>query len=156
MLLRSRVPSHGRMTAPVNRALALLCGPLLAMGLTACASTSSVSGLKGEAHQVAQAISNLQSDATARNEQKICERDLAGAVVTRLGAGKGGCKQAMKNLLGEVDTFELTVQSVQVNAATTPPTATARVKNVSAGKTRVSTVSLVKEGGAWKLASAPS
>jgi hypothetical protein len=144
------------MTAPTNRALALLCGPLLAMGLTACASTSSVSGLTGEAHQVAQAISNLQSDATARNEQKICERDLAGAVVTRLGAANGGCKQAMKNLLAEVDTFELTVQSVQVNAATTPPTATARVKNVRAGKTGVSTISLVKEAGAWKLSSVPS
>jgi uncharacterized membrane protein YdfJ with MMPL/SSD domain len=156
MLLRSRIPSHGRMTAPINRALALLCGPLLAMSVTACATTSSVSGLKGEAHQVAQAISNLQSDATARDEQKICERDLAGAVVTRLGGAKGGCKQAMKNLLAEVDSFELTVQSVQVNAATTPPTATARVKSVQAGKTRVSTISLVKEAGAWKLSSTPS
>lgn len=143
------------MSAFVNRALSLLCAPLLAVGLTACGSTSSTAGFKGEAHAAAQAISNLQTDATARDEQKVCANDLANAVVRRLDGAKGRCKQAIKNQLAEVDTFELTVESVQVNAAGNPPTATARVKNVRSGKTRVSTVSLVKEGGKWKLSSVP-
>jgi copper chaperone CopZ len=141
------------MTARIIRALALVCAPLLAVGVAACASTGSTAGFKGEAHEVAQTISNLQSDATARNEQKVCANDLANTVVTGLGRAKGGCKQAIKNQLAEVDSFELNVKSVQVNAKRTPPTATAQVKSVNAGKTRLGTVSLVKEAGKWKISS---
>lgn len=141
------------MTAPVNRTVAVLCAPLLASGVIACGSASTISGFKGEAHAVAQTISNLQADATARDEPKICADDLANAVVTRLDAAKGGCEQAIKNQLNEVDTFELTVESVKVNASGTPPTASASVKNVQSGKTRLSTLSLVKEAGKWKISS---
>jgi hypothetical protein len=141
------------MTVPVNRLPALVCAPLLAVGLIACGNSTSTAGLKGEAKEVAQTISNLQSDATARNEKKICANDLANTVVTGLEGAKGGCAQAMKNQLAEVDSFELTVQSVQVNAARTPATATARVKGVFKGKTRLATVSLVKEAGKWKISS---
>jgi hypothetical protein len=139
------------MTVPVNRLLALVCAPALAVGLSACASSTSTAGLKGEAKEVAQTISNLQSDATARNEKKICANDLASTVVTGLQGAKGGCEQAMKNQLAEIDSFELTVQSVQPNAAHT--TATAHVKGVFNGKTRPATVSLVKEAGKWKISS---
>jgi len=139
------------MTAPANRALAVLCAPLLASGLVACGSASTIGGFKGEAHAVAQTISNLQADATGRDESKICADDLANAVVARLDAAKGGCEQAIKNQLNEVDTFELTVESVKVSSSGT--TASASVKNVQAGKTRLSTVSLVKEAGKWKISS---
>jgi hypothetical protein len=141
------------MVLPVNRRLALLCAPLLAFGFAACGSTSSVSGFKGEEHAAAQTISNLQTDATARDEQKICTDLLAKAVVARLELVKGGCKEAMNKQLGEIDTFEVTVESVQVNSSANPPTASASVKNVRSGKTRLSTVSLVKEAGKWKISS---
>jgi copper chaperone CopZ len=156
MRLAGGVASHGRMTAPVNRTLALLCAPLLALGLSACSNANSTAAFKGEAHAVAQTVSNLQTDATARNEQKVCANDLSSAVVTRLDSAKEGCEQAIKNQLNEVDTFELTVESVQVNASGTPPTASARVKSVNAGKTVLSTVTLVKEGGKWKISSISS
>jgi hypothetical protein len=71
--------------------------------------------------------------------------------VTRLDAAKGGCKQAIKNQLNEVDTFELTVEKVKLNASGT--TASASVKNLQSGKTRLSTLSLVKEAGKWKISS---
>jgi hypothetical protein len=141
------------MTAPVNRSLALLCAPLLALSFAACGSASSIGGFKGEAHAVAQAVSNLETDATARDEQKVCANDLANTVVRRLNLAKGGCKQAIKNQLNEVDTFELTVESVHVNASGAHPTASASVKNVQAGKTVLGTVSLVKEAGTWKISS---
>ncbi len=156
MRLAGGVASHGRMTATVNRTLALICAPLLALGVSACSNANSTAAFKGEEHAVAQTVSNLQTDATARNEQKVCENDLASAVVTRLDSAKEGCEQAIKNQLNEVDTFELTVQKVQVNASATPPTATASVKSVNAGKTVVSTVTLVKEGGRWKISSISS
>ncbi len=139
------------MTFRMDRTTALLCTPLLVLGLAGCGNTTSTAGFKGEAHEVAQAISNFQSDATARNEQKICKDELAGAVVTRLDGVKEGCKQALKNQLAEVDSFELNVQSVQVNASSTPPTATAQVKSVRQGKSRPGTLTLVKEGGKWKI-----
>ena len=66
--------------------LALLCTPLLALGLSACASTLA-SSFKGEPHAAAQTISNLQSDATAGEAEKICTSCSSSAVVARLKLG---------------------------------------------------------------------
>lgn len=139
------------MRSPLKRLVALLCAPLLAVGLAACSKTLSISAFKGEEHAVAQTISNLQADVTAGDEQKICANDLSSAVVARLNTTPGGCKQAIKNQLTELDNFEVAVQSVHVSAAGAQLTATAHVTSTYAGKTRASTLSLVKEGGKWKL-----
>ena len=139
------------MTAPLRRALAVLGVPLLAASLLGCANKVSTSGFNGEEHAVAQTISNLQADATAADEQKICRNDLAGAVVARLNAAPGGCRQAVKNQVSEVDSLNMTVQSVQLNGTGAQRTASARVKSVYEGKMRPRTVSLVKEGGRWKI-----
>lgn len=141
------------MTVPVKPAAALLWVSLLSVGLGACGNTVSTGSFKGEAHEVAQAIANLQTDATARDEQKVCANDLASAVVKRLSSATGGCKQAIKKQLAEVDGFEVSIQSVQLGAAATPRTATARVKSIYGGKTRSGTLSLVKEAGKWKVSS---
>jgi hypothetical protein len=150
------------MDVSLKRAPALLCIPLCALGLTACGTTVSTAGFQGEERAVAQRISNLQSDATAGDEQKICANDLASPVVERLSGiqptpgpvparALAGCKTAIKNQLAEVDRFDLSVQSIQLGAAGAPRTATARVKSVWSGKTRPSTVLLVKEGATWKI-----
>lgn len=129
-----------------RRALTLLCLPVLALGVAACGSaTVSTSSFSGEDRNVAQAISNLQSHATDGEERKICAGDLASAVVKRLG-GVGECETAIKSQLTEVDSFELSVGSVQI----TGTTASAVVKSINAGKTRLSTLTLVKEGSKWK------
>jgi hypothetical protein len=143
--------SAAGMTVPVKRAVALLCVPMLAVGLAGCASTVSTAGFKGEDHEVVQTISNLQADVTAADEKKICANDLASAVVARLSLARGGCRQAIKSQLAEVDNFQVTVQSVLVSAAGARRTASAHVKSVYSGKTRPGTVSLVKEGGKWKI-----
>ena len=144
------------MSTPGHRPLAtLFCAPLLAVGFAACASTSTTAGFKGEAHAVAQTISNLQADASGRDEQKICADDLASSVVRRLESAKGGCKQALKNQLEEVDNFELTVEEVHLSGSAAHPTASASVRNLNSGKTRLSTISLVKEAGRWKVSSIP-
>jgi hypothetical protein len=131
-----------------RRAIGLLCLPALVVGLGACGSAVSTSGFKGTQHEVAQAISNLQSDATSGDQKKICANDLAGAVVTRLGGAKA-CEKAIKDQLAEIDSLTVSVQSIQLGAAGT--TASARVKSTFAGKTRPSTVALVKEAGKWKI-----
>jgi hypothetical protein len=140
------------MTAPLTRALALLCAPALALGLAACGTKAvSTSSFKGEEHEVAQTIANLQSDVSAADQQKICANDLASALVTKLNASSGGCKQAVKNQLAELDNFELAVQSVQISGAPAQRRATAKVRSIYEGKTRASTISLLKEGGKWKV-----
>jgi hypothetical protein len=131
---------------PLKRHLTLLCAPLLVLGVTACGSaTVSTSSFKGEAKEVAQAIANLQSHATAGEEQKICAADLAAPIVTRLGGTKG-CERAIKHQLTEVDSFEVTVQAVQIVGTK----ATVNVRSLKSGKTWLATLTLVREGGKWK------
>jgi hypothetical protein len=141
------------MRSTLKRLLALLSAVCLALGLAACSKTLSITAFKGEEHAVAQTISNLQADVTAGDEQKICANDLAAPVAARLNASPGGCKQAIKNQLTELDNFEVAVQSVHLSTTGAQPTATAHVTSTYGGKTRASTLSLVKEGGKWKISS---
>lgn len=137
------------MPAPAPRhLLTLLCVPLSAVALTACGSAVSTSSFSGAKHEVAQAISNLQADATAAEQKKVCADDLAAPVVARLG-GQKGCETAIKNQLAEVDSLEVSVQSVQI--APGGASAIAHVKSEQSGKSKPGTVSLVKEGKAWKV-----
>ncbi len=132
----------------MHRSLALICAALCASALTACASTVSTSGFSGAKRSVAQTVANLQADATAGEQKKICANDLAAATVAKLGGAKG-CETAVKSQLKEVDSLEVTVQTVQL--AKGEAAASARVKSIHQGKSRLSTISLVKEGGKWKI-----
>ncbi len=128
--------------------LTLLCLPLCAVAVAACGSTVATTSFKGEQHEVAQAISNLQTDATGAEQKKVCARDVAAAVVARLGGTKG-CEAAIKSQLAEVDSLEVSVQSVQFAAG--GASATAHVLSTYAGKKRLGTITLVKEGSTWKV-----
>jgi hypothetical protein len=134
------------------RPLALLCClPPLGLALAGCgAAVTSTSSFKGEQHEVAQTIANLQAYATSAEENKVCANVLAGSVVTRLGGVKG-CERAIKNQLNEVDNLEVSVESVQLSRHGGLSTASAQVKSIHAGKSRASTVSLVREAGRWKI-----
>jgi hypothetical protein len=138
-------------TTVLKRASAICYGPLLAVALAACGSSTTTNAFKGEEHEVAQAISNLQANASAGNEQKLCAEDLAGSVVGALDRAPGGCSQAIKNQLAEIDSFEVSIEAVHLAPNGAHPTATASVKSIEAGKTRASTVTLVKESGRWKV-----
>jgi Domain of unknown function (DUF4878) len=132
----------------MRRPLLLLCLPLSALALTACGTTVSTSGFKGEQHEVAQTIANFQAAATTAEQKKICIEDLAASLVARLGGTKR-CEAAVKSQLTEVDSLEATVESVKIGTA--GQTATAQVKSVHEGKKAASTLALVKEGGKWKI-----
>jgi len=139
------------MSAPLTRTLLLLCCAPPALALGACAKSVSTSAFKGEQHDVAQTVANLQSDVTASDQKKICSRDLSSSLRKRLNAAPGGCPRAIKDQLGEVDNLDLTVKSVAVHAAGAARSATAVVSSTFAGKKRRSTLSLTFESGSWKL-----
>ena len=108
------------------------------------------SSFQGDAKSVAQTISDLQKDAQARDQSKVCKNDLASSVVARLAATGGSCASALSGQLKEIDNYDLSVASskaITVNGTT----ATARVKTTSAGKSRYDTITLVKEGNRWKV-----
>ena len=138
--------------AAARAVLAVACAALFAVALGACAKTVSTGAFKGEEREVAQAVSNLQSDVTAGAEQKICSNDLAGAVVARLNAAPGGCKRVIKDQLAEIDSSDVRVDSVALSGAGAARTATAKVRSIVSGKTRAATVTLSKEGTRWKIA----
>ncbi len=129
------------------RLLTALCLPVLALGLAACGTTTSTSNFKGEQHAVAQAVADLQTHATALEQKKVCSEDLAKSVVDKLNTANGGCRKALETQLKEIDSFEVTVESVQLNGTT----ATAHVKSIREGKSQPDTLTLVKEGGDWKI-----
>ncbi|TMK97606.1 MAG: hypothetical protein E6G34_07825 [Actinobacteria bacterium] len=139
------------MSALLTRTLLLLCCAPLALALGACAKSVSTSAFKGEQHEVAQTVADLQSDVTASDQKKICSRDLSSALVKRLSASPGGCRRAVKGQLAEIDNLDLTVESVSVHTAGAVRTATAVVRSTFAGNKRRSTLSLTFESGRWKL-----
>jgi hypothetical protein len=134
--------------ATTRHALVLLCAGLLAIGMSACASTTSTGSFKGEPHAIAQTISNLQTESTAGEAKKICADLLSSSVTARLSSAHGGCTQAIKSQLSQIDTLELTVESILPKSATS---ASAQVKSTYSGKSKISTVTLAKEDGKWKI-----
>src|SRR5271157_4592949 len=104
-----------RLPLSLTRVPMLLLAPLLTLSLAACGSTVSTSSFKGEEHEVAQTVANLQADSTAGEQSKICANDLSQPVVSKLATvtglgGKKGCEKAIKDQLAEIDNLELSVK----------------------------------------------
>ncbi|HXB63519.1 MAG TPA: nuclear transport factor 2 family protein [Solirubrobacteraceae bacterium] len=125
----------------------LILAALLGLAVGACGSSVTTSGFKGEAHAVAQRVSDLQSDISAASEQNICEKDFSRAARARLSTAGSTCKAALKRQLGSIDDYELTLKKIAVSGTT----ATAQVRSTWSGKLRTSTLKLVKEGGGWRV-----
>jgi hypothetical protein len=125
---------------------AALCALAFAVGVAACGETASTSNFKGESHNVAQTVSNFQSDATSADEKKLCEDDLAATLTTKL-RSSGGCQAVLKTQLREIDALSLKIEAIKV----TGKSAVAHVKSTYSGKSRVTTLTLVKEGPHWKI-----
>jgi Putative lumazine-binding len=135
-------------TIVLKHTAALALAASLAMLLAACASTVSTGSYKGPSKAVAQRISDFQSDVVAGEEQKLCGRDLAKTVQTRLLAAGGSCVQALKKQLGAIDDYEISIASIVVHGRS----ATARVKSTWSGKQRTTAMQFVEEGASWKIA----
>jgi putative lumazine-binding protein len=114
--------------------------------LAACGETVSTGSFKGESRRVAEAVADFQKDATASDQKKLCDNDLASVLTARLRTA-GGCQAALKQQLEQVDALNLTVESIAVEGTS----AQARVKSTWEGKNRVSTLSLVEQSGRWKI-----
>jgi len=134
------------MRAAPAKLLITLGAALCAVVIAGCGNTVSTSGYSGPDKEIAQTIAHLQSDAQASDQKKLCKEVLSSSVVSRLG-GVQGCENALKTQLKEIDNLEATVHSVKL----TGTTATATVIAITEGKKHLSTVTLVKESGGWRI-----
>lgn len=131
----------------IKRLAAILLAILAPGALAACGEVVSTSNFNGESKAVAQSISNFQNDISTANKGNICKKDLASKLTARLDFASGGCQEVIKNQLGQIDTFSLSIESIAISGAS----AQAQVKSTYSGKTKVSTLTLLKEGGKWKI-----
>jgi hypothetical protein len=134
------------MLMPLRPLVAGICALAFTVGISACAETASTNKFSGESHNVAQTVSNFQADATAEDEKKLCDNDLAATLTVKL-ARVGGCQAVLKAQLHEIDALGLKIESIVVNGTH----ALAHVKSTYAGKNRVTALALVKEGSHWKI-----
>ncbi len=123
-----------------------ICALAFAVGVSACAETASTGKFSGESHNVAQTVANFQTDATAEDEKKLCEDDLAATLTGKL-ARVGGCQTVLKAQLHEIDALGLKVESIVLSGNH----ALAHVKSTYSGKNRVTALALVKEGSHWRI-----
>ena len=123
---------------------------LAAAVLAGCgaAQQDSSGNFRGDERLVAQAVEDLQQHAQRGDAKRLCEEVLARELVQRFEqAGGGRCTEAVEEAVKDADTFELTVESVEVSGTR----ATARVQAESGERDQTDTISLVKEGARWKV-----
>lgn len=131
----------------IKRLAAILLAALTPLALAACGEVVSTSNFGGESKAVAQVISDFQNNISTANKANICQKDLASALVARLNSASGGCQEVIKNQLGQIDTYSLSIESISVKGTS----AEAQVKSTYSGKTKTSTLLLVKQDGKWKI-----
>jgi hypothetical protein len=138
---------------PARRAItAATLAAALAVGGCASADTNSADDFQGQRKAVAQTVEDIQKAGRDGDEQKFCDDLLAAPVVSRLRAqpgAKNDCATALGDSLEDADSFDMTAKSVTIAGNR----ATAVVKSDAGKKDRSDTLTFVREGSNWKLAS---
>jgi hypothetical protein len=136
------------MAAP-TRSLALILALPFVLGACGQSVKDSAGDFRGDQKAVAQAVEDLQSASRKHDASEICAKLLAPALAAKIKAASNGpCDKVLKDALSDADSFELQVQKVTISGTN----ATAVVKSEGGDKDRVDTLTLVKDGGAWKIA----
>jgi hypothetical protein len=125
-------------------ALIVVALALAAAGCTASSSSSS-GNFQGTERDVAQAIDDLSSAASRKNEAKICDELLTKELAQSLKSTGTDCATEISDAIADSDDFDLTVKDVSVSGQT----ATAVVEN----NDQTATFRLQKVGQDWRIAS---
>ena len=139
------------MFAPRAMTAALLAAALGAAGCGS-ADTNSAEDFKGEQKAVAQTVEDIQKAGRDGDEQKFCKDLLAAPVVARLRAqpgAKNDCADALGDSLEDADSFDMTAKKITIEG----DRALVVVKSDAGDDDRTDTLTFVREGGDWKLAS---
>ncbi|MET0601214.1 MAG: nuclear transport factor 2 family protein [Baekduia sp.] len=131
------------------RVLALLVALPLVLGACGQAAKDSASDFQGDQKVVAQTVEDLQSAGRKNDSAKICSTLLSSVLVTQIEKASGeDCEKGVKDAISDADSFELQVEKVTISK----DVAMVVVKSEGGDKDRVDTWELLKENGAWKVA----
>jgi hypothetical protein len=126
-------------------------GAIAAVALAGCTTQSTTddsSGkFQGEQRLVANTIEDFESAASKGDQDQICRELLAKPLIADYAEHGGTCEKAVDGALKDTDSFGLTVESVTIDGEK----ATARVKADRGKKDIIQTMTLVKEGAAWRI-----
>jgi hypothetical protein len=132
---------------PICLALIVLAA-LVAAGCGA-SSGDSAGDFKGEARVVAVAVEDLEDAGRNDEPARICSDLLADSLLTRLRQGGTTCRTAVDEVLKDVDSFDKKVDRVAIAGTK----ATVRVTSGSGNDEKTDTLTLERDGRAWKIAS---
>ena len=129
-------------------ALALLAAAAVVAGCATQSTSSDSSGtFKGEQRLVANTVEDFESAASKGDQAKICRELLSKDLVATYAQHGGTCDKAVDEALKDTDSFGLTVESVALDGSQ----ATARVKADRGKNDVIRTMTLVKQGPAWRI-----
>jgi hypothetical protein len=131
------------------RSLTALC--LLALALAGCGSAprDSAKDFKGDERNVAGVVERLEKAARDDDPGIVCKTLLSGKLLAALRTQGTNCNTGVKEAFKDADSLDLTVDDVSISATT----ATTKVKYRSLSKDKTATLTLDREGGAWKISS---
>ena len=129
----------------MSRLAFVLIALLLAGAAAGCAASKSSAGnFQGTERDVAQAIDDLSSAASRKNEAKICDELLTKELAASLKSSGTDCATEISDAITDSDDSDLTVKDVTVSG----PTATAVVEK----NDKTATFRLQKVGQDWRIA----
>lgn len=132
------------------RAPAILCLLAVVVGGCGAASRDSAKDFKGDERAVASAVEGIESAARKQDADKVCKQLLSDSLLAALRKKGTNCPTGVKEAFKDADSLDLSVQDVTISGQT----ATAKVKSGATGSdSRTDTVSLVRDGSAWKISS---
>jgi copper chaperone CopZ len=103
---------------------------------------------EGAERQVADVVVDLRDTARRGDSERLCSTVLSQELVTRFEqAGGEGCAAAVEEAIRDADSFDLTVQEVEVQG----DQATARVRSQAGEREQTDVIRLVRERGRWRV-----
>jgi hypothetical protein len=131
------------------RSLAALC--LLALALAGCgaAPRDSSKDFKGGERDVADVVERLEKAARDDDPTFVCKTLLSDKLLAALRRQGTNCNTGVKEAFKDADSTDLTVDDVSITGAV----AQAKVKYRSLSDDKTATLTLAREGAAWKISS---
>ena len=127
---------------------------VLALAATGCggATRDSTKEFEGEEQKVAAVVEQIEKAARADDPDTVCERIFTADRLKVLEDQGTNCKTGVKDSFKDADSFDITVDDVTI----TGDTATARITSGTGSKKKTDTLSLKRQGTAWRVDSLQS
>jgi hypothetical protein len=131
------------------RTVAALCLLALVIGGCGAAAKDSAKSFKGEEAAVAKVVEDLESAARKNKPDTVCTKLVDAKLLATLKTQGTVCKTAIKEAFEDADSFDLTVDDITINGASS----TAKVTGGSGSDKKNYTLDFARTGATWKISS---